>query len=277
MMSENEILALITLLDDEDREVSQQIENQLYKLGVLAIPYLEKESTKEGEGLKKLRAENILRNLRLQDIKAKLDSWKTYENNDLLKGICLVNSYQNPSISYEKLYVEIEQMFYDVWVDFKFDLHPLDEVRILNSAFFDKFKFRSNSQQFHVITNSMLDTVIDTKKGNPISLCIIYLLIAQKLRLPIKGVNLPNIFILTYKSPQIQFYVNVFNKGAVLSRVEIEHYISELKMPHLPEYYEPCTNLDIVRRVLRNMHMAYEKNGEEDRMKDIHDLIEILK
>ncbi|GAB4338587.1 MAG: hypothetical protein OHK0038_17350 [Flammeovirgaceae bacterium] len=277
MMSDNEILALITLLDDEDEEIVQQVENQIYKLGVLAIPFIESQLKNEKEGVRKQRIENILRSLRHQDLKSKLDAWRTYESNDLLKGIWLVNSYHNSAISYEKLYLEIEQMFYDVWVDFKFNLHPLDEVRILNTVFFDKLRFRSNSLQFHVITNSMLDAVIDTKKGNPISLCIIYMLIAQKLRLPIKGVNLPNIFILTYKSPQIQFYVNVFNRGAVLSRAEIEHYISELKMPHLPEYYEPCSNLDIVKRVLRNMHIAYEKNGETDKMKDIDEFLEILK
>ncbi len=61
----------------------------------------------------------------------------------------------------------------------------------------------------------MLHLVLENKRGNPLTLCVIYLLIATKLDLPVYGVNLPNLFILTYKHPVVdQFYINVYNKGA---------------------------------------------------------------
>jgi regulator of sirC expression with transglutaminase-like and TPR domain len=115
----------------------------------------------------------------------------------------------------------------------------------------------------------MLNIVIDLKKGNPISLCVIYLLVAQKLNLPIWGVNLPNLFILTYKSGNMQFYINVFNRGLVFSRVDIDNYIAQYNFPQNEIFYQPCNNLDIIRRVLRNLTLAFEKVGDDDKVKEI--------
>ena len=53
-----------------------------------------------------------------------------------------------------------------------------------------------------------LNVVLETKKGNPISLCVIYLLIARKLKLPVFGVNLPNMFMLLFRNEQQEFYIN---------------------------------------------------------------------
>ena len=59
----------------------------------------------------------------------------------------------------------------------------------------------------------MINAVLESKKGNPISMCVVYMLIAQKLKLPVYGVNLPSLFVLTYKKGDEQFYINAFNKG----------------------------------------------------------------
>src|SRR3712207_7028807 len=43
------------------------------------------------------------------------------------------------------------------------------------------------SQNFHSPANSMLQRVLETRRGNPLTLCVIYLLVAQRLNLPIYG------------------------------------------------------------------------------------------
>jgi regulator of sirC expression with transglutaminase-like and TPR domain len=154
------------------------------------------------------------------------------------------------------------------------DMHPMDKVRTLNAVFFSKYKFGANTKQFHAITNSMLNVVLESKKGNPISLCVIYMLIAQKLGLPIYGVNLPNLFILTYQQEKTQFYINVFNKGLVFSKVDIDHYIAQLNIPTNEIFYKPCEHFDIMRRVLRNIIVAFEKVGDEAKVKEIQQVLD---
>lgn len=259
-MNDSEIYALISLLDDDDTEVREHVRNKLRDLGEKVIPHLNNFLKKYPD---KDPIKEFLNECQFLRLFTEMRKWKDNESDNLLKGIWLVNTYHQYDLSLEALQKEIEQLFYEVWVNFRLNLHPLDEVRILNNSFFNKMGFRGNFQNFHDIHNSLIENVLATRKGNPISLCIIYLLIAQKLRLPIKGVNAPNIFLLIYESPQIRFYIDVFNNGAILSQDELKHHIvNELNMPLEDKYYMPCRNRDIVRRVMENMKYAYKKMQE---------------
>ena len=122
----------------------------------------------------------------------------------------------------------------------------------------------------------MINVVLDSRKGNPITLCCIYMIVAQRLNMPVYGVNLPNLFVLTYKKDTVQFYVNVFNKGLVFMRSDIDHYIAQLNLKPNETFYQPCNNLDIVKRVLRNLTLAFEKTGDTEKVKEIERMAEIL-
>jgi regulator of sirC expression with transglutaminase-like and TPR domain len=150
-------------------------------------------------------------------------------------------------------------------------------VKVINSVLFNKLKFGANTKNFHSPGNSMINTVLETKRGNPITLCIIYMLVAQKLKLPIHGVNLPNLFVLTYKDDvQAQFYINVFNKGIIFSRLDIENYINELHLTPQPSFFEPCSSLEIIRRVFRNLIMSFDKMGEHAKAEEVKELLLII-
>jgi regulator of sirC expression with transglutaminase-like and TPR domain len=105
--------------------------------------------------------------------------WKEQGAKDILEGMWIIATYQYPDLSLLKLRQEIDQIYYDVWMEIREEMHPMDKVRILNSVIFGKYKFGANTKQFHAVSNSMINVVLESKKGNPISLCIIYLLIAQ--------------------------------------------------------------------------------------------------
>ena len=173
----------------------------------------------------------------------------------------------------EKLRQELEQIYYDTWLEFRPDLYPFDQVKVINSVLFNKLKFGANSKNFHSPGNSMINIVLEMRKGNPITLCVIYLLVAQKLKLPVFGVNLPNLFILTYKDDNNQFYINAFNRGLIFSKKDIENYITELHMVPQSSFFEPCNNLEIIRRALRNLVMSFEKMGEHAKADEVKVLL----
>jgi regulator of sirC expression with transglutaminase-like and TPR domain len=102
------------------------------------------------------------------------------------------------------------------------------------------------------------------------------MIVAQRLNLPVYGVNLPNLFVLTYKKETVQFYINVFNKGLVFMRSDIDHYVAQLNLKPSDSFYQPCSNLDIVRRVLRNLTLSFEKMGDNDKVKEIEQMAAIL-
>ena len=122
----------------------------------------------------------------------------------------------------------------------------------------------------------MINVVLETRRGNPISLCVIYMLVAQKLKLPVYGVNLPNLFVLIYQEGKNSFYINAFNKGLIFSRQDIENYIHELRLTPQPSFFEPCSNLEIIRRVFRNLIMSFDKMGEHEKAEEVKELLLII-
>jgi regulator of sirC expression with transglutaminase-like and TPR domain len=271
------IKAMIQLLDDTDTEVVQHIEEEIRKKGVEMIPFLEKEW--EDSGLNPIlqqKIENLIHELQFELVKNRLKHWKEGGAMDIIEGFWIVSTYRYPDFSLASLKEELDQLYYEVWPHIRENLHPIDQIKVLNSVFFDQLKFGANTKNFHAITNSFINVVLENRKGNPISLCVIYMYIAQKLGFKVYGVNLPNLFVLTYQHDAIQFYINVFNRGLIFNKVDIDNYLAQLNLPQNDHYYQPCSSLEIIRRVFRNLILAYEKAGEDDRKLEVEVLINLL-
>jgi regulator of sirC expression with transglutaminase-like and TPR domain len=268
-MQESELKALISLLDDDDKQISSHVEKKILSLGKDAIPFLELEWERNLNPAVQSRIEELIHVLQYELLKDRLKQWHNSADHDLLTGMWILATYQYPDLELEKLRQDLEQIYYDTWLEFRPDLYPYDQVKVINSVLFSKLKFGANTKNFHSPGNSMINIVLESRKGNPITLCVIYMLVAQKLKLPISGVNLPNLFILTYKDDNHQFYINAFNRGLIFSKQDIENYINELHLVPQTSFYEPCTSLEIIRRALRNMVQAFEKIGEHAKAEEV--------
>lgn len=272
-LDKNEFKALVSLLEDEDEEVNRHVEGKIMSLGSDIIPFLEEQWENSFDPNIQRKIEDMIHTLQFSQLKERFRAWKETGGQSLLEVMWLISLYQYPDTELSDLNKEIEQIYYDIWVELKEDLHPYDQIKIINGALFTKKKFRANTKNFHSPNNSFLKSVLESKKGNPISLSVIYMLVAEKLGLPIHGVNLPNLFIITYKSEEIQFYVNSFNRGLIFSKKDIDNYLANLNLTPKPIYYEPCSNEDIVKRVLRNLIVAFDKLGEHHKSEEVKELL----
>lgn len=275
-MTENELKALVSLLDDQDDQIVTQVVDKIRSLGKDAIPYLEHEWENNFNPLVQRRIEELIHDLQYELLKFRIEEWYVSKDQDLLTGLWLVATYQYPDLEIEKLRQELEQIYYEAWLEFKPDLYPFDQVKVLNGVLFNKLKFGANTKNFHSPGNSMINIVLETHKGNPITLCIIYLLVAQKLKMPVSGVNLPNLFIVTYKDEKNQFYINAFNKGLIFSKQDIENYIHELRLTPQDSFFQPCSTLEIIRRVFRNLIMSFDKMGEHEKAEEVKELLLLI-
>lgn len=275
-MTQNELKALVSLLDDDDEQVIAHVEQQIRLLGRDIIPFLEEQWESSLNPIVQRRIEELIHHLQYQLLKERLRGWYEGSEQELLTGLWLVSTYQYPDLELIHLRQEFEQIYYETWLEFKPEMHPFDQVKVINSVLFSKLRFGANTKNFHSPGNSMINVVLETKKGNPLSLCAVYLLVAQKLKLPIHGVNLPNLFILTYKDDNNQFYINAFNRGLIFSKKDIENYIHELRLTPQAAYFEPCSNLDMIRRVFRNLIKSFDKMGEHAKAEEVKELLLII-
>jgi regulator of sirC expression with transglutaminase-like and TPR domain len=132
--------------------------------------------------------------------------------------------------------------------------------------------------------------VLESKRGNPLSLSIIYAILAQKLAMPIYGVNLPQHFILAYmggestyglydldKNKEVLFYINAFSKGTVFNRNEVEVYLQQLKLTPSDNYFYPCSNIEMIKRMINNLLFAFERISNEQKTNDMKQLLKLFK
>ena len=272
-MEDKELKALVKLLEDDDTEVVDHVEAQIRSFGTGIIPFLEEEWESQFNPIIQRRIEDLVHGLQFELVKERLIVWKEKKEPELLEGIWILATYQYPDLDLNELQKQIEQLYYEAWTEVKEEMTPYDQIRMLNSVMFDKLKFRANTKNFHAPANSMINSVLESKKGNPISLCSVYMLLAQKLNLPVYGINLPNLFILTYKTEDTQFYINVFNKGLIFSREDIDNYLQHLKLTPEDIYFEPCSNLEIIIRYLRNLIVSFEKVGDYHKSDEVKQIL----
>jgi regulator of sirC expression with transglutaminase-like and TPR domain len=287
-MNPKEIQAIITLLDDPDNEIYDAIFHSLLEKGLDIIPELEKAWEVSANSLTQDRIENIIHKIQLNFVHNSLNNWVRDGGNNLLEGAYIIARYQYPELGFFEIQNPIEKIKHDTWLELNENLTALEKVKILNHIIFDIHKFVGNTNNYYSPQNSFINQVLLSKKGNPISLGIIYASVAQKLGLPIYGVNLPKNFILAYKDEfyellnpdapiheNILFYINPFNHGAVLGRKEIDFFLKQQNITPDDTYYQPCNNLEIIQRLLLNLIYSYEKLGYNDKIKDLQDLLKI--
>ncbi len=272
-MTKNEIKALISLLEDNDNEVARHVEQRIVSLGEGIIPFLEEEWEETLDSDLQKKIEDLIHSLQFDGLMEKLKAWKDSGAENLLEGMWLVNSYMYPDVEFSEINKTMDQLYFEAWTHMKEEMHPYDQVKALNNVLFREKRFSANTKNFHSPANSMLHLVLESKRGNPLTLCVIYMTLAQRLGMPVYGVNLPNLFILTYKLDGVQFYVNVYNKGLILSKADIDNYILQLNLNPIDIFYEPCANIDVVKRALRNLAFSFEKMDDLEKATEVTKLL----
>jgi regulator of sirC expression with transglutaminase-like and TPR domain len=286
-MNRSEIQAMIALLDDTDREVLNTITDNLIRQGRIVVPELEKAWESTLDEKLQARLENLIQDIQFNALCDDMRHWVQGGAESVLDGACLVARFQFPDLSTAKIREQVEVLRKDVWLEIHSNLTALEKVKILNYILFDLHKFARNNNDFYSPQNSFINQVLESHKGNPISLSIIYLSVARMLDLPVYGVNLPKNFILAYKdefrlndaadeADDILFYINPYNKGAVLGRKEIDYFISQQQIRPQPSFYIPCSNTDIIIRLINNLILSYEKLGYAQKITRLNELLRVI-
>jgi len=285
-IKDNELNALIHLLEEPDEEIFSTIRERILSMGEEVIPALENVWESTFNNILQTRIEDIIQTIQFTNVLEELKLWADTGGVDLLTGTMLVSKYQYPDLDEEHVRKQIELIRRDVWLELNSNLTAYEKVRVINHILFDVYNFTGNTANYHAPQNSYINNVIESKRGNPLLLSILYSIIAQGLNIPIYGVNLPEHFILAYRDEftiqnegeeeSILFYINPFSKGAVFSRREIDTFLKQLKLDQNRIFYESCSNVDIVCRQLRNLIVSYEKLGYPNKVDDLKKLLSIL-
>lgn len=297
MLSPTEIKSLVALLDDEDDGILEHVQQKLISMGKEVVPFLEQEWNFVTVAEQQARLENIIQQIQYAELVKELTAWYNSPEKDLLTGVCLVARYRYPDLNQQTVLNQIDQIRLDIWLEMHYELSPYEKVRVINHTLYNIFGVTGNTDDYHNPDNSFINVVLERKTGNPILLSVVYILLAQRLHLPIFGVNLPQHFVcafkeephhdlhtdpfnlkstLDYREGRVLFYINPFNRGAVFSKANLELFLRQMRLTAEPDFFEACSNLDIVKRVLRNLVLSYEKKQKPVDAENIKNLLLVL-
>jgi regulator of sirC expression with transglutaminase-like and TPR domain len=290
MLTPDSIQALINLLDDPDEEIVSHVQNKIRSIGLSVIPFLESAwENQEISQIHQIRIEQITHEIQFLSIKVELENWIKSKEFDLIEAWIILSKWQYPGIDELTIRSKIDVIRQDIWMEINDKQTAFEKVKILNKIFYTRYLFKGDHKNYHSPLNSFINTVLETKHGNPLSLSILYSTIAQSLNIPIYGVNLPNHFILAYMDENrvnqlignntnsgVFFYINAFSDGSILYENDIRKFLSDLKLPEEKDFFEPCSHTTIVQRILINLISSYQSLGKLEKVKELVVLKEII-
>ena len=288
-MNELKLDSLIKLLDDPDDSVFNLVLVEILKEDISIVDRLEHIWETSFEELVQQRIEHIIQQIQLNDTKNKIKNWASQETLDLFEGIFLISRYQYPELKLKSIQIQLEKIRKDVWLEFKNSLTSLEKITILNHIFFDHYKFKINRDNTELPQNSYINRVLDTRRGNPISITIIYTLIARSLNLPVHYIDFDSSPLVGYfdkdmarlvneegSNSQILFYINPSNKGAIIGPKEVDYLRQSADTQENNHQPEPCPDRIVIKRLVEKLSYDYKQAGLLEKVNYLKEIAEIL-
>lgn len=283
-----QLSTLIQLLDDPDYEVYNQVSKEILNTGIAALEILENAWLGINNELHRTRIEDLIHDIQFQEVFGDFKKWCQAGAIDLLEGYLIACRLRYPNLIKDSVVSEIEILTRQVWLELNDNLTSVEKVKILNHILFGIHGIGGEYTDSNNPDTYFLNHLVQTRHGNAVSIGILYIIVAQKLELPVYGVDLPGNFIVCYTHPymeisndfspvhQVKFYINPLSGGAIFSRKEITFYLEQANMEAKPSYFNPASNKAILRRWFTDLLAAMQLRGELSITSDIEELLKLL-
>lgn len=259
-LSQGERLALVSLLADEDPAVYRTIRETILSYGPPAAEWLRPHIMSDDPALRR-RAQQIVLHF---DRQASDDQFIAFclrhgEEFDLEQGTWLFAKTQYPLINVEAYQALLDGYANELRGRLAPATAPKEFLAITNQYLFSELGFAGNEENYYDPENSYLNRVMDRRTGNPINLCLLYLLLARRLRLPVAGIGLPGHFICRYQSTAAEVYFDPFNRGKFLTKADCVQYLTSANFSLRDDYLAPVSPRRWLLRICSNLHQIYQR------------------
>ncbi|MGD2013519.1 MAG: transglutaminase-like domain-containing protein [Desulfobacterales bacterium] len=185
---------------------------------------------------------------------------------DLAHSALLIAKAAYPDLE-ERLYLErLDRMASRVKLDMTADVESEDIITQLNDVLFEQEKFRGNRENYYDPDNSFVNRVLDRKTGIPITLSLIYIEVAGRLGLDVRGIGLPGHFITALYHASGKIFIDPFNRGEILTVDEcleiIRTHTGDSFSPDL-HWLQPISRKELLIRMLRNLKLIYARQDND--------------
>lgn len=281
------IAALIRLLEDPNNQVFEQVKNELIKIGDEALSSLEMAAQKNSFGDEfNERVISLINEIHRNVLKDELIQWINSEEKDLLLGSIIVSKHHDTYLEDSLVYDTIQSLRRAIWLEFNDYQTSFEQIKIFNRIFFGISQFNCLNKESYSPDEIDISKVLESKQGAPLTIGLIYSIIAQSLDLPVYGVNLPNSFVLAFMDYNqsnfiinqqndfgVLFYINPKSLGDILDAREIDEFLSSRNLNPNRSHFEPCSNSSLIKRMIEDLMISFQHIGDDRKASDLNELI----
>jgi regulator of sirC expression with transglutaminase-like and TPR domain len=138
----------------------------------------------------------------------------------------------------------------------------------LHSVLFEEEGFCGNAEDYYNTNNNFLPTVLETRRGLPITLSLIYKNVASRLGIRCYGINLPGHFLVgveTGDSDDSVMLIDPFARGRLINQEEAHDRLRQIfgdEVEWSEELLRPASNRLWLTRMLQNLLNTYGSKGQ---------------
>ena len=164
------------------------------------------------------------------------------------------------------------------------DAAPLQRLRLLNQYFFQELGFAGNVNNYQDPRNSFLHAVLETRRGIPLTLAMVYIEVATQIGLRACGVSFPGHFLVKLQMPRGEVVIDPFS-GRSLTREDLEERLLPYRRQRgaLPDdevplglYLQPAQPREMIARLLRNLKEIHRMGQDTQRLAAVLQRLVIL-
>lgn len=261
MPHDAQLATLERLLDDPSPIVRLAVLNQIKAAGLEGVLWL--------ESLTKVatlapHARTLLVNLRTPEAAAHAFlSHIRGDQPDLETACLLLERTTNPALADEAYTAELNRLAARTRELIAEPLDVREKCRLLCRVLFGEEGYRGSQESFAVPASSLLSQVIQTHRGIPISLCLIFLFVARRLGLPVEPVGLPGRFMVGVFRGRQPLYIDCYEGGVFRTRAEVQLLMLDNQLPAEEAFLQCVSTHQTLARCCRNLVSQFEAQGDD--------------
>lgn len=257
-LSDKQRAALVSLLTDDDPNIYRIIRGRILAQGQEAGSWLRNYELSDDPVLRR-RVKEIVSHLDRQRADDRFLAFckNQAEDLDVEFGSWLLGKTRYPEINPLAYQALMDSYAGELLDRIDFGSEPEDILGEINRFLFVELGYTGNEQDFYDPQNSYLNRVVDRRLGNPISLSLIYLFVARRLRLPVTGIGMPGHFLCRFQSTTREIFIDPFNKGKLLTRAQCIRCLQDTIHDYQERFLSPATHRRILLRVCSNLLQIY--------------------
>ena len=140
-----------------------------------------------------------------------------------------------------------------------------EKCRVINRVLYHELGYRGNVEHYTDPDNSFLDQVLSRRRGIPLSLCTLYLLVAARLGIELEPIGLPGHFMVGCFSDGVPFFIDAFDRGGFRSPEEIFAFLRSHDLTPSLTDLAPTPIREVLCRSCRNLANHYQNRGDAER------------